>query len=129
MGLTEGRIVAESKTSAVSLLKASPKNLKDIKHIILFDEVDKETEEQIRRLGINIVMLKQIIDLKMLVSPPLVRPEDPFSYCFTSGTTGLPKGVIITHKNFSTEMQVLLGEFPIDDKDIHLSYLPLQHIF
>jgi long-chain acyl-CoA synthetase len=52
------------------------------------------------------------------------------TFCYTSGTTGLPKGVMLTHGNLLSSLAsgcvrgVVLGT-----EDVHLSYLPLAHIF
>ncbi|WP_254538183.1 class I adenylate-forming enzyme family protein [Halomarina litorea] len=49
---------------------------------------------------------------------------------YTSGTTGRPKGVRLTHRNFAAQLlSVLAGHDPIDDEDVRsLLYLPLYHI-
>ena len=51
------------------------------------------------------------------------------SIIFTSGTTGDPKGVMLTHRNFTFEVSRLGGIFSIDDSDHLLSVLPLHHTF
>lgn len=55
--------------------------------------------------------------------------DDHFSYCFTSGTTGMPKGVIMTNRNFISQIHAVKGKLPVDENDVHLSYLPLAHSF
>ena len=52
--------------------------------------------------------------------------------CYSSGTTGLPKGVMISHYNIiSNVLQVALHEKEFNDKkrDITMTILPLFHIY
>lgn len=53
------------------------------------------------------------------------------TFCFTSGTTGDPKGALITHKNVVSNGCGMLrtAKLEISPDDVHLSYLPLPHIF
>jgi long-chain acyl-CoA synthetase len=57
-----------------------------------------------------------------------VRPEDPATLLYTSGTTGPPKGVLLTHHNILFECASLnrLHELPPGGSSV--SYLPLAHI-
>jgi len=48
---------------------------------------------------------------------------------YTSGTTGLPKGVMLTHANLLANVAGILRQFPMQTEDTLLSYLPLSHIF
>lgn len=47
---------------------------------------------------------------------------------YTSGTTGIPKGVMLTHYNFVKDVDNAVEIIRIDDSDIFLSFLPLSHV-
>ncbi len=53
---------------------------------------------------------------------------DQAMFCYTSGTTGLPKGVIISHSNFVYAVQAFGAVDPLRDTDDHVSFLPLAWI-
>ena len=55
--------------------------------------------------------------------------DDVASLIFTSGTTGNPKGVMLTHRNFASLVAKLAGAFNIGVGDGLVSVLPLHHTF
>jgi long-chain acyl-CoA synthetase len=57
------------------------------------------------------------------------KPGDVASILYTSGTTGNPKGVVLTHANIVSNIQACRGILPIDQGDVAMSFLPLSHIF
>jgi long-chain acyl-CoA synthetase len=57
------------------------------------------------------------------------KADDLASLIFTSGTTGRPKGVMLSHRNFSSLLSKLAGVFDVDQHDTLLSVLPLHHTF
>jgi long-chain acyl-CoA synthetase len=59
----------------------------------------------------------------------LAKPQDVLTLVYTSGTTGQPKGVMLTHANALAEMEVVHAAFRSDHNDVCLSFLPLAHIF
>src|SRR5205807_3245945 len=81
-----------------------------------FDEVfelpDQETEDE------RIAML-----------PSRVTAQSVASLIFTSGTTGRPKGVMLSHRNLTSMVSMLSSVFDMDTSDGVLSVLPLHHTF
>jgi long-chain acyl-CoA synthetase len=58
-----------------------------------------------------------------------VGPSDPATIVYTSGTTGEPKGVVLTHGNIVSNARSLISRYGITENDSALSYLPLAHMF
>jgi long-chain acyl-CoA synthetase len=56
------------------------------------------------------------------------KPEDLATIVYTSGTTGDPKGVALTHHNFMAEFDAIWPMFEGKEGDSLLSFLPLSHI-
>ena len=59
----------------------------------------------------------------------VVAPEDLAEVMFTSGTTGDPKGVMLTHKNLMANVESIAQFVPGSESDRLLSILPLSHMF
>lgn len=57
------------------------------------------------------------------------RPDTLASILYTSGTTGVPKGVMLTHNNFISNVKGVTDVIEFSDKDTVLSWLPLSHSF
>jgi long-chain acyl-CoA synthetase len=59
-----------------------------------------------------------------------VQPEQLASIIYTSGTTGEPKGVMLTHSNFSSNVEDSCRGFNIvPETDLAVSFLPLAHVY
>jgi long-chain acyl-CoA synthetase len=68
--------------------------------------------------------IKEFEDRKNLISI-----EDPFTLIYTSGTTGVPKGVLLTNKNFLANLTVIPDIVGLKNDDLFVSILPSWHIF
>ncbi|RIA95101.1 hypothetical protein C1645_758188 [Glomus cerebriforme] len=60
-------------------------------------------------------------------NPP--SPNDLACICYTSGTTGIPKGAMLTHANFIAAASAVCQVWETYQDDVLISYLPLAHIF
>lgn len=58
-----------------------------------------------------------------------VKADDLATIIYTSGTTGEPKGVMLTHENFTSNVAAISKGLPIRNTDRSLAVLPLSHIF
>ncbi|MFO7649895.1 MAG: AMP-dependent synthetase/ligase, partial [bacterium] len=56
-------------------------------------------------------------------------PDDLFTVCYTSGTTGEPKGAMLTHRNILSNVISGASRFNINETDVVVSFLPLCHMF
>lgn len=74
---------------------------------------------------------KVVFDPKPRILPTTAKTtaKNIASILYTSGTTGKPKGVMLTHENFLANFQSLAAVKIISPKDNVLSLLPLHHVF
>lgn len=54
-------------------------------------------------------------------------PDSIAGFFYTSGTTGMPKGVVLTHWNLTSNLLAIREVFPLDPGEISLSFLPWAH--
>jgi len=59
------------------------------------------------------------------------QPDTTMTICYTSGTSGNPKGVMISQRNMIVSLETIIRDtgVPLDEYGAHLSFLPLAHIF
>ena len=58
------------------------------------------------------------------------EPETIYMFCYTSGTTGDPKGGMLSHRCFMSCMYLIDHfAFGVDETDVAISYLPYGHTF
>ncbi|XP_038555879.1 long-chain-fatty-acid--CoA ligase 1-like [Micropterus salmoides] len=106
-----------------------------VKIIVLMESPSAELVNRGQQAGIHILSLQDMEAIgkanHRLPVPP--RPEDMAVICFTSGTTGNPKGAMLTHGNIVSNCSAFIKmtevSCPLCPSDVHISFLPLAHMF
>ncbi|KAM4677186.1 long-chain-fatty-acid--CoA ligase 6 isoform 2-T2 [Discoglossus pictus] len=106
-----------------------------LKSVVLMDPIDPQLVERGRSCAVRIQTMQELEDCgrKNRRAPVPPTPEDLSIVCFTSGTTGYPKGAMLTHGNVVADFSGFLKVtekviFPKQD-DVLISFLPLAHMF
>ncbi|XP_044502298.1 long chain acyl-CoA synthetase 1-like isoform X2 [Mangifera indica] len=117
------------------LLNPACTSAQRLKTIICFTLLSKEEKEKIALLGIKSYSWDEFLHLGKENTSEMLPPQ-PFHICtimYTSGTSGDPKGVVLTHETIATFVRgvdLFMDQF--EDKmtsdDVYLSFLPLAHI-
>uniref|UniRef100_UPI0037E9026C long-chain-fatty-acid--CoA ligase 1-like isoform X1 n=1 Tax=Semicossyphus pulcher TaxID=241346 RepID=UPI0037E9026C len=106
-----------------------------VKTIVLMETPSADLVSRGQQAGIHILSMQEMEAIgKANHRPPVPpQPEDMAVICFTSGTTGNPKGAMLTHGNIvsncSAFIKVTEVRCPICPSDVHISFLPLAHMF
>jgi len=127
-----------SNATFKSAVKAAAASKGMVKNLIKVDTVTEEHLEEAAQAGVKLIKLSDVLSTPAALAPnPSNDPEAVNTLCFTSGTTGMPKGVILSHRNlvacsYATNTYGPLSkgeELEIHCEDCHMSYLPLAHVF
>ncbi|CAA6672925.1 unnamed protein product [Spirodela intermedia] len=118
------------------ILKTFPNSTKFLKTIVSFGKVTPEQKEEVEKFGLAIHNWDEFLLLgqNQQYDLPKVSKSDICTIMYTSGTTGDPKGVLISNRSIITLiagvkrlLQCVHEQLTVND--VYLSYLPLAHIF
>lgn len=114
-----------------------------MKTAILFDPLNDEEKTLAEKTGIAIYTFDELLEkgkdeyskdkenLKAQIEAEMEKTEenDNATIIFTSGTTGTPKGVMLTHKNYISQLSVIRDLIPCNPGEWWMSVLPVWHAF
>uniref|UniRef100_A0A0N4Z7T8 long-chain-fatty-acid--CoA ligase n=1 Tax=Parastrongyloides trichosuri TaxID=131310 RepID=A0A0N4Z7T8_PARTI len=134
-----GGKVLFTTASHLDTIKKIRENIPDIEHVIYFEDrfnpsnTDPKKQETIKELKTKFKrcdLWEHFEQTGVGISNTLnnVVDDDICMIMYTSGTTGNPKGVVLTHKNIIAAVAGQSSVIPIKSTDTYIGYLPLAHI-
>ncbi len=128
----------ENDAQAKKLLTNREK-LECLKKIISFDVLSNSIKGELEALGFSVLHFNELLEMGAAwrkeheneVEQELEKGkrDDLATIIFTSGTTGEPKGVMLSHNNFLSQLPDLIGRIPLNLGEKALSVLPVWHSF
>lgn len=129
-------IIKRSKAKAIiytekreEIAKESAKSVDSIEYLIKMKSDEKVDE---KTLGMSYLIKEgnKLVDAgNNSYMKKTINPEDFAMLLFTSGTTGIPKGVMISNKNLAQNINSMTEYVKYGNKDKFLSILPLHHTY
>lgn len=109
------------------ILEMSP----NVKTIIYMEDQLKPTETTGYKDGVRLIPFSDVVKTgnksNATSKPP--KAEDTAIIMYTSGSTGVPKGVLLSHKNMMATLATYCDAVQIKSDDVFLGFLPLAHVF
>jgi long-chain acyl-CoA synthetase len=104
-----------------------------VKGVICSRDYLMEMEEAKKELKFDFILsmedLDKIFEKYKGIDRVELDSEDLAEILFTSGTTGSPKGVMLTHKNIVSDLEGLYQIIDVNENDVFFSILPLHHVY
>lgn len=137
--ITETKYIVTENSAQVKKILSIKEKIPFVKEIIVFDEPTEEILVEAKNNGITIYSFAEIlkfgqtfrIEHKDEVENELEKGQSSDLACiiFTSGTTGTPKGVMLSHGNFLAQLEELPERIMINPGEKALLVLPVWHVF
>lgn len=137
--ITETKYIVTENSAQVKKILSIKEKIPFVKEIIVFDEPTEEILAEAKNNGITIYSFAEIlkfgqtfrIEYKDEVENELEKGQNSDLACiiFTSGTTGTPKGVMLSHGNFLAQLEELPERIMINPGEKALLVLPVWHVF
>ncbi|MDB5303060.1 MAG: putative fatty-acid--CoA ligase [Phycisphaerales bacterium] len=110
---------------------------KEVAHIIKDSGIDTvititQLAGRLKDLGLNVIDLTQLPQTPPFeITPtfPSPKPDDVAVLLYTSGTSGLPKGVLLTYGNFQSDVDAAITHARLKHQHVFLGVIPLFHSF
>ncbi len=122
---SDAKMVIVSSKEFYDKIKPLVKTIANIQHLYTIDQVAGAPNwDKLLKIGSENQVPEKLEEIKKNIDE-----GDLMSIIYTSGTTGRSKGVMLSHRNFISNVHATTEILPVDDKDRFLSFLPLCHVF
>ncbi|XP_042046172.1 long chain acyl-CoA synthetase 6, peroxisomal-like [Salvia splendens] len=117
--------------STLNTLLSFLSEIPSVRVIVVVGGVDEHLPSLPSASGVKLVSYTRLLSQGRSNMHPFCppRPEDVATICYTSGTTGTPKGVVLSHGNLLSSVAGMTLSVKFYSSDIYISYLPLAHIY
>ena len=120
-------LVAEDEEQVDKVLAVRSK-LRGLTKVVVVDPRGVDLAGDLLMTLADLEALGQGSDLDVASAAATVDPDDPAIIVYTSGTTGPPKGAMLSHRNLAAAAGVASETFGVHERTEVLSYLPLCHV-
>ncbi|XP_030974963.1 long chain acyl-CoA synthetase 6, peroxisomal-like isoform X1 [Quercus lobata] len=119
--------VPQTLNSLLSFLSDIP----TVRLIVVVGGIDDQIPSLPSTTGVQVVTYSKLLSQGRSNLQPFCppKPDDVATICYTSGTTGTPKGAILTHGNLIANVAGTSLSVKFLSSDVYISYLPLAHIY
>jgi len=125
---SEAELIVVSNSQQAAKIGEIKDQIKKVKNVIAFEE--NAAKEDILFFEVLLQKGREQNDRDFYdKAVKLAKPEMISSIIYTSGTTGIPKGVMLSHRNFVSNVLDAVDMIEITAQDKCLSFLPLCHAF
>ena len=115
---------AELLATVDSIRKEAP----CITAVVVFDTRGIDTQKDFLRFS-DLKRDEMPVDESVFDDLPPISADDTATIVYTSGTTGEPKGAVLSHHNIVSNALSLIRRFRVTSEDVFISFLPLCHMF
>ncbi|MCB0410994.1 MAG: AMP-binding protein, partial [Bdellovibrionales bacterium] len=127
---SKARILILENQTSINKWKSLCKQCPNVEKVVVMEAISNKDEEilswqEFLELGEDQLEKEPEFYQK---SVSALKASDLATLVYTSGTTGAPKGVVLTHEQIFSEVTDLFSALPVNEQDETLSFLPYSHV-
>jgi long-chain acyl-CoA synthetase len=122
-------VVFAEDAEQVAKLRQIRDRIPDVRKVVMFKGAPPSDDDWVITYEDFLELGRDVDDAVLDARIADVEADDVAAIVYTSGTTGVPKGAVLTHDNITFTAQSVFGSVSSSPEDTCLLFLPLAHIF